>query len=111
MIKAVLWSDQRPYSVYRRMNALRSTLEDWMGREITRGRLEGPEFFDVYYHDLEDGDPFKSVVESREGVIVLLGDLRKKLQTAYPDCAPLRQQLRRIDMSVALIGKMKSAKV
>lgn len=111
LIKAVLWSDQRPYSVYRRMDALRSTLEDWMGREIARGQLDGPEFFDVYYHDLEDGDPLKNGVESREDVIVLLGELKKKLQTVYPDCAPLRQQLRRIDMSVALIGKMKPAKV
>lgn len=111
MIKAVLRSEQRSYGVYRRMNALRSTLENWMEREITRGQLDGPEFFDVYYHGLEDGDPFENMAESREGVITLLGDLKRKLQAAYPDCAPLRQELRRIDMSLALMDKMKSVGV
>lgn len=109
IIKAVLRSDQRPYGVYRRMNGLRSTLEDWLNLEIGHGQLEGPEFFDVYYHDLKDGDPLKQVGASRAGVLGLLNDLKQKLQAAYPDCAPLRQQLKRIDMSISLIGRMKTA--
>lgn len=109
IIKAVLWSDQRPYGVYRRMNSLRSTLEDWMSLEIGRGQLEGPEFFDVYYHEAEGDGPYQKMAKSRTGIIAILGDLKQKLQAAYPDCAPLRQQLHRIDMSVSLIGKMKPA--
>lgn len=109
IIKAVLQSDPRFYGVYRRMNALRSTLEDWMSLEIGRGQLEGPEFFDVYYHHLEDNDPFKHVASVRGGVVTLLDNLKQKLQAAYPNCAPLRQQLQRIDMSVSLIGRMKPA--
>lgn len=107
MIKAVMQSKHRPYGVYRRMNALRSTLEDWMSLEIGRGQLEGPEFFDVYYHELADDDPFEASASSRAGVTSLLGDLKRKLQAVYPDCAPLRQQLNRIDVSIAMIGTMK----
>jgi len=109
IIKSVLWSDQRPHGVYSRLNSLRSTLEDWMSLEIGRGQLEGPEFFDVYYHEEEGDAPYQKMAESRAGIVAMLGDLKQKLQDAYPDCAPLRQQLRRIDMSVSLIGKMKPA--
>ncbi|WP_413208036.1 DUF5623 domain-containing protein [Rhodospirillum sp. A1_3_36] len=107
IIKSVLWSGQLPYGAYRRLNSLRSTLEDWMGLEIGRGQLEGPEFFDVYYHEVEGDSPYRKMAESRAGIVAMLGGLKQKLQDAYPDCAPLRKQLRRIDMSVSLIGKMK----
>jgi Domain of unknown function (DUF5623) len=110
MIKAVLSSQERPFSVYRRMNAVRSTLEDWMGKEIDRDQLDGPEFFDVYYHELEDDNPLWSRAMSRDGLISILEDLKKNLQIAYPDCAPLRSLLNRIDMSVKLITRMKPVK-
>lgn len=107
IIKAVLQSDQRPYGVYRRMDSVRSTLEDWMGIEIGRGQMEGPEFFDVYYHETKDDGSYFEIAKTRGGIVELLGELKRKLQAAYPDCAPLRQQIHRIDMSVSLIGKMK----
>ncbi len=110
MIKAVLSSGARPYSVYKRMDSVRCTLEDWMGLEIGRGQLEGPEFFDVYYHELEDGDPLWDKAKSREGVIAILEELNQKLKAAYPDCAPLRRHLHRIDMSIKLVRRMKAAK-
>lgn len=109
IIKAVLLSDQRTYAVDNHMNSLRSTLEDWMALEIKRGQLEGPEFFDVYYHEAEGDTSYRETAKSRTGIVAMLGDLKQKLQAAYPDCAPLRKQLHRIDMSVSLIGKMKPA--
>lgn len=110
IIKAVLSSGARPYSVYKRMDSVRCTLEDWMGLEIGRGQLEGPEFFDVYYHELEDGDPLWDKAKSREGVIAILEELNQKLKAAYPDCEPLRRHLNRIDMSIKLVRRMKTAR-
>ena len=109
IIKAVLRSHQRSYGVYNRMSSLRSTLEDWMSLEIGRGQLEGPEFFEVYYSEAEGDAPYREMARSRAGIVAMLGDLKQKLQAAYPDCAPLRKQLHRIDMSGSLIGKMKPA--
>ena len=109
IIKAILSSKQSPYGVYQRMNSLRSTLEDWMGLEIGPGQLEGPEFYDVYYHEAEGDDPYQKRAESRTAIVAMLGELKQKLQCAYPDCAPLRRQLQRIDTSVSLIDKMKPA--
>jgi len=111
MIKAVLGSAHRPYGVYRRMNSLRSRLEDWMALEIGNDQLDGPEFFDVYYHESAEDDPYVAVSDSRDGVLDLLRRLKQKLQSAYPDCQPLRQELNRIDASVKLILNMASSAV
>ncbi|HET6407817.1 MAG TPA: DUF5623 domain-containing protein, partial [Chthoniobacteraceae bacterium] len=108
LIKAVLQSRQRPYGVYRRMNSLRSTLEDWMSLEIRRGQLDGPEFFDVYYREDDGDEAYQTQAKSRSGIVTVLLELKEKLEAAYPDCAPLRQQIRRISMSVSLIEKMTS---
>lgn len=109
IIKAVLWSNKRPYGVYNRLNSLRSTLEDWMGLEIGHGQLDGPDFFDVYYHEDDGDNPYGEMAMSHDGIVSMLGDLKKKLQAAYPTCAQLRQQLHRIDMSVSLLGKWHAA--
>ncbi|WP_137721000.1 DUF5623 domain-containing protein [Brevundimonas sp. SGAir0440] len=105
MIKAVIWSSHRPYGVYRRMNALRSTLEDWMDREVADSEFANIDFFDVYYHDLDDEDPLAHRVASPQDVAKLLGELREKLQKAYLDSVPLRRELRRIDASISLLTK------
>jgi hypothetical protein len=106
IIKSVLHSSQTPSSVERRMNTLRSTLEDWLALEIGHSQLDGPEFFDVYYRDADSEGPFAEAAQSRSGLIRILGELKQKLQGAYPNCAPLRDELRRIDTSVSLIGKI-----
>jgi hypothetical protein len=109
IIKSVIYSSLTPYSVERRMNSLRATLEDWLGLEIGRSQLDGPEFFDVYYRDADSDGPYAKAAESRSGLIRILGELKQKLQGAYPDCAPLRKKIRLIDTSQSLIGRMKAA--
>lgn len=110
MIKAVLSSAARPYSVYRQMDSVRCILEDWMGLEIGRGQLDGPEFFDVYYHELEEDDPLWAKAKSCDGVIAILEELNRKLKAAYLHSAPLRQHLHRINMSIKLVRRMKADK-
>ncbi|WP_374634837.1 DUF5623 domain-containing protein [Ferrovibrio sp.] len=107
IVKAIIYSDQRPYRVYNLMNALRSTLEDWMGCEIVRGQLDGADFFEVYYTGVKEDVPYLERARSRTGIVAMLGELKQKLLVAYPDCLPLRQQLHRIDASATLINKMR----
>ncbi|MGR6467269.1 DUF5623 domain-containing protein [Rhizobium sp. PAMB 3182] len=108
IIKAVIESKMRPYAVYNRMNSLRSTLEDWMNLEIDRGVLEGGEFFDVYYDNGPVDPHYQGMASTHTGIIAILEELRQMLRSAYPDCAPLRRQLGRIDVSISLISKVKS---
>ncbi|WP_136622611.1 MULTISPECIES: DUF5623 domain-containing protein [Mesorhizobium] len=105
IIKAVLISRHRPGGVRNRLSPLRSTLEDWLELERRRGELDGPEFFQVYYGDTVANKDHLEKAKSREGVIWILGELKVQLQRAYADCAPLRRQLHRIEMSVSLTQK------
>jgi hypothetical protein len=111
IIKALLTSNQSHYGVNNRMNSLRSTLEDWMFSEIDNKQFDdpNPDNFDTYYGSLTRDNPYQEKGASHAGILTLLGNLRKKLEAAYSNSAPLRKQLRRIDMSVELIGKMKVA--
>lgn len=109
IIKAVLRSNRSNYAIDGRMNSLRSTLENWMTLETSRGELEGREFFDIYYSEAEGDAPYREMVKSRSGIVAILGNLKRMLQAAYPDCAPLRKQLHRIDMSLSLIRKLRPA--
>jgi hypothetical protein len=105
IIKAAMRSEFSRSVVYTRMSALRSDLEDWLALEIGRGQLEGPEFFDVYYQRTDEDQSFHEKLSSTEDVIAALRGLEGKLKLAYPDCAPLRKQLRRVEMSIALLEK------
>jgi len=107
IIKAVLRTRHLPLSVFCRLNSLRSTLETWMCLEIGSEQLEGPEFFDVYYHKSKSETPYFKRAHSRDGVLGLLAELKAKLQAAYPDSAPLRAKLHLVTMSIRFVERMK----
>ncbi|WP_288960846.1 DUF5623 domain-containing protein [uncultured Sulfitobacter sp.] len=107
IIKAAMRSEFSRSVVYTRMSPLRSDLEGWMSLEIGQGQLEGPEFFEVYYQWTDEDQSFLEKLRSMEDVISALRGLVRKLKLAYPDCAPLRQQLRRVEMSILLLEKVR----
>jgi hypothetical protein len=105
IIKSAMRSEYSRPAVYMRMNSLRSDMEDWMALEIGRGQLEGPEFFEVYYQWTDEDQSLLETFHSADDVTAALRNLIKSMKRAYPDCAPLRQQLRRVEMSVSLLEK------
>lgn len=105
VIKAVMSSQYATDGVYTRLSSLRSDLEDWLSLEIGRGQLEGPEFFEVYYTRTDEDQTLLRALTSTDDLVAALRGLARTLKNAYPDCAPLRQQLRRIEMSVSVIEK------
>ncbi|MEO1046405.1 MAG: DUF5623 domain-containing protein [Pseudomonadota bacterium] len=105
IIKAVLHSDAKPYSVNRRMDSVRCELENWMEIEIRHNEPDDFDFFDVYYHDPDEDGPFAKAAESSAGLIEILEELKSKLHGFYPDCAPLRTQTSKIDTAIKLTRK------
>ncbi|GAB6052212.1 hypothetical protein JCM17960_10320 [Magnetospira thiophila] len=105
IVKAAIQSSVLPYGAYLRLNRLYTTLEEWLALEFSRDQLNGSEFFDVYSRGKDSKGPYVEAAQSESGLIRVLGVLKQKLQAAYPDCAPLRKQLHRIDMAVSLIIK------
>lgn len=105
IIKSVLQSSEKPFSVFTKMNSLRSTLEDWMSSEIKEDQLTESEFFDVYYREVDQEGPYADAAGSSAGLVRILGELKLKLKNNYPNCEPLRKQIGKIDSSISLIKK------
>ncbi len=105
VIKAALSETGASDACYMRLGRLRSTLEYWLSLEIGRGQLEGPEFFEVYYRSTERDQSYQKSIRSCADLIAALEGLKQKLLHAYADCAPLRQQTRRIDMTISWLGR------
>lgn len=105
VIKAVMSSQYATDGVYTRLSALRSDLEAWLSLEIGPGQLEGPEFFEVYYRKTDDDKVFQKSMTAAGDFVEALRELASLFRKSYPDCAPLRQQLRRIEMSATIIEK------
>lgn len=106
MIKAVLRSGHATSGTHMRLGSLRSTLEDWMSMEIARGELEGPEFFEVYYSEAAGDAEIRELARKPNGAISMLEDLKRLLTDSYPNCAPLRRQINRIDKAVMQIARI-----
>lgn len=105
LIKAMLQSPVRPWSVYTRLDSLRATLEDWLALEIGRDALDGPEFFDVYYNSTPDDAAAEDQAATVAGVREMLAEVRTHLTNAYPDCAPLRRQLGHLASAEKLMAR------
>lgn len=109
LIKAVMSSRFAPSGVRARMSSCRFELENWLCLELETGQLEGSEFYDVYYGWTDEDEMFQNALTSASDLVAALNNLKQKLKTAYPDCAPLRQQVQRIDMSTSMVKKARKA--
>jgi hypothetical protein len=106
IIKGVLQSPARPWTVYKRLNSVRATLEDWLALEIGRTALNGPEFFEVYYTSAPGDAEMEARAATSSGMLAMLCELKDALIAAYPDCAPLRSQLGHIDAALKSIARL-----
>lgn len=62
--------------------------EDWLSLEIGRKELDGPEFFEVYYSEASEDEPYRQTANSRAGLLEILETLKKMLVAAYSNCDP-----------------------
>ena len=105
IIKAVMRCEFAWNAASTRMSPLRSELENWAALEHGREFYETREFLELYYGWTDKDQLFLNALRSKGDVVSALGKLAKMLKNAYPDCAPLRQQLRRIEMTLSLLVK------
>lgn len=103
MIRAVLQSNFKPSSVNQRMDEIMRVLVDWLYADVAArelDRLTDP--IELYYGEMAPHDPLFLRANSREGVVSILADLRFLLESAYPQCAPLRKITGRIETSLKI---------
>ena len=77
----------------------RTTLDDWLQLEYSKGDLSDDDFFKMYYGAVVHRSPSKSAPESRDELKSGLDRVTSVLQQGYPACPPLSSVLKSIDAS------------
>ena len=103
LLKAALQNSGYGSPAGTRINLIRSRLEDWMFGEFGAD-LDGDAFFRVYYKDLQDRSLLAGSEEQKHKAHLQIAEVRSILSANYPDSAPLRQQLSRIDRVQSLLS-------
>jgi hypothetical protein len=100
LLKSVLIYTRQRAGVYRRVDAIRCELDNWVQCEYKRGELSDDVFFDLYYHELPKDDPLATPPDSRDRHIATLTEVEAMLGRYYPECPPLRALLKKADLAI-----------
>jgi hypothetical protein len=89
--------------VHNRVDLVRHELDEWTQREYNHQQLSNERFFQIYYPSVPGAHRFKAQDRSK-----YLGDLarvKELLSQHYPDCAPLRGLLRKLEAASVSLSK------
>lgn len=108
LLKSVLIRSSYRTGVHKKLNAIRSELDEWVQQEYDRTQLSDDEFFGLYYQ--ETGRTFPRTIDQdeREQHEESLNQAKAILVDQYPDCAPLRSLLKKMDATVSSLRKWRS---
>jgi hypothetical protein len=99
LLKGVLQATRRRVGVHRRVDRVRSELDNWVQMEYGSAELPDTEFFELYYG--QSSIPATEIgVAGREANLVRLQSAQRTLRNAYPDCKPLRDLINKLDLAI-----------
>jgi len=101
LLKSVLVDTRQRAGVYRRVDAIRCELDNWVQCEYKRDELSDDVFFDLYYHELPKDDPLATPPDSRDRHVATLTEVEAMLARYYPECPPLRALLKKADLAIS----------
>lgn len=102
LLKSVLVESYHRKGVHKRVDAIRSELDEWTQREYSYAELPNEQFFDLYYHEKLPRISRRSLPkDERERHVESLAQVKRMLSEHYPDCAPLRAMLKRADAAIS----------
>ncbi|WP_244420610.1 DUF5623 domain-containing protein [Mesorhizobium japonicum] len=103
LLKGVLTDTRARAGVYKRVDAVRSELDDWVQCEHDRQAMSDAVFFDLYYGEHSAGGTSKAGEQHIENLRLA----QSVLMQHYPDCAPLRELVGKIDLAVRSLEKLR----
>jgi len=101
LLKSVLIGTRERAGVHRRVDTIRCELDNWVECEYKRDELSDAVFFDLYYHELPEGDLLAAAPMSWDRHIASLDEVKATLVRYYPECPPLRKLLKKADLAIA----------
>lgn len=107
LLKSVLIDTWKRRGAYRRVDAIRCELDNWVQCEYGRNELSDEVFHDLYYHELPATDPLAKAPPSPDRHVACLTEVKGLLQRHYPECAPLRDLLSKADLAISSLQNWK----
>jgi len=89
-----LKSSSRPHG---QLGTIRSELEDWMACEYPSDQLDREQFLQTYYKELKDKSLLAGPGNKVTAALRYIKDVRSIILANYPESAPLRRMMTRID--------------
>ncbi|GEO86284.1 MULTISPECIES: DUF5623 domain-containing protein [Alphaproteobacteria] len=100
LLKEVLTATRGRAGVTKRVDQVRSELDNWAQLEYDRKTLPDGEFFDLYYHERVEVPEAERGVVGRAHHVERLQSAKAILVSAYPDSKPLRDLIKKIDLAI-----------
>lgn len=107
LLKSVLQVSYYRKGVYNRINTIRCELDDWVQVEYPKEELSMEVFAELYYQERESNHVKSMAADKREKHISSLRDVQTILSRHYPDSAPLRAILKKIDAAIGSLASWK----
>lgn len=100
LLKAVLVATEGRAGVSKRVDHVRSELDNWVQMEYDRASLPDSVFFDLYYHEQLDVPEAERGLSGRARQVERLQDAKAILIGAYPESKPLQDVVRKLDLAI-----------
>lgn len=100
LLKEVLTATRGRAGVTKRIDQVRSELDNWAQLEYDRKSLPDSEFFDLYYHERVEVPEAERGVLGRVQHVERLQSAKAILNSVYPDSKPLRDLTKKIDLAL-----------
>ena len=101
LLKSALVGTVKRAGVHRRVEAIRCELDNWVQCEHNREEMPDEVFNELYYHPLPKNDPFSLPPPDKTRHILSLTEVKDCLSRHYPECAPLRELLKKADLAIS----------
>lgn len=100
LLKGVLTATWSRVGVSKRVDQVRSELDNWAQLEYDRSVLSNNDFFNLYYHERFDVPEAERGAGGRVHHVERLQSAKAILVNEYPDCRPLRDLTKKLDLAI-----------
>jgi Domain of unknown function (DUF5623) len=107
LLKLVISGSYGRAGVIKRAETVRCELDNWVQLEYDHGELPNDQFFELYYRDLPTLPADERGAVGKERNLQRLSEAKSILLKEYPDCAPLRRLVGKIDAAVKSLQQLK----
>ncbi|MBB3658572.1 hypothetical protein FHX15_003819 [Rhizobium sp. BK650] len=107
LLKDVISATRQRAGIINRLASVRSELDNWVQLEYDHDALPNDVFFELYYHERNIVPDNEYGIAGRNLHIKRLEEAKGLIASSYPDCKPVRDLLRKLDLALQSLTSWK----